>query len=226
VSRTLVIGDSLQVGTGPNLKGMKVDARGGRPSTEGVERLRALWKSGKYDRLVFDMGTNDGSARVLRKSIRQARRVVGKDVPIHMGYVNSPSQQKQKNRMLKRMASRDKIELFNPMHVDRAGDGIHATPEGYQQRAKIIRKAVKANSPQPQERQQAAGSTSLLSPQQILAIDTTRINGSSAQDIHEALEKFGIDADAAYKEYANTPFADGRLRGEVNLGDPDEWDVK
>jgi hypothetical protein len=66
----------------------------------------------------------------------------------------------------------------------------------------------------------------MLKPEQILAIDKARINGDDPATIHEALEAAGLDADAAFKEYAKTPFKDGRLRGEVNLGDPNEWGVK
>jgi hypothetical protein len=63
----------------------------------------------------------------------------------------------------------------------------------------------------------------MLTPEQILAADKARINGASADEVHEAFEAAGLDPDAAFKEYAQTPFKDGRLRGQVNLGDPAEW---
>ncbi len=62
-----------------------------------------------------------------------------------------------------------------------------------------------------------------LDPQTIHIIDKARVNGDDPMSIHAAVEKAGHDADAAFLEYARTPLADGRLRGEVNLGDPHEW---
>lgn len=64
-----------------------------------------------------------------------------------------------------------------------------------------------------------------LDQQTILSIDKARMHGSSPEDVHAALEQAGHDADQVFLEYARTPFADGRLRGEVNLGDPAEWNV-
>lgn len=63
-----------------------------------------------------------------------------------------------------------------------------------------------------------------LTPEQLLKIDEARINGASADEVHASLEQAGLDADKAFKEYASTPFKDGRLRANVNLGDPAEWD--
>lgn len=57
----------------------------------------------------------------------------------------------------------------------------------------------------------------------ILKLDKARIEGASADEIHAALEQAGLDADTAFKEYASTPLKDGRLRKNVNLGDPAEW---
>lgn len=62
-----------------------------------------------------------------------------------------------------------------------------------------------------------------LDPNTILTIDKARMNGDDPMTIHEAIERSGLDADQTFLEYARTPFADGRLRGEVNLGDPQEW---
>lgn len=54
-------------------------------------------------------------------------------------------------------------------------------------------------------------------------IDKARINGESIATIRAALAKAGLDHRAVIEEYSRTPFADGRLRGEVNLSDPNEW---
>ena len=62
-----------------------------------------------------------------------------------------------------------------------------------------------------------------IDPNTILTIDKARMRGDDPMTIHAALEQAGLDADQAFLAYARTPFADGRLRGEVNLGDPEEW---
>ena len=62
-----------------------------------------------------------------------------------------------------------------------------------------------------------------LDPHTILTLDKARMFGDDPMTIHAALERAGHDADQAFLEYARTPLKDGRLRGEVNLGDPAEW---
>lgn len=62
-----------------------------------------------------------------------------------------------------------------------------------------------------------------MDPKTILQIDKARIEGMSHEDILAALEAAGHDPVPVIKEYALTPFKDGRLRGQVNLGDPAEW---
>lgn len=62
-----------------------------------------------------------------------------------------------------------------------------------------------------------------LDPQTVLTIDKARSVGTEPELIHEALEKAGLDPNATLAAYMRTPLSDGRLRGEVNLGDPHEW---
>lgn len=67
-----------------------------------------------------------------------------------------------------------------------------------------------------------------MDPNQILRIDKERMeNGASAGEVLASLVKaFGDEQGAQmFQEYANTPLGpnDKRLRGQVNLGDPDEW---
>lgn len=65
-----------------------------------------------------------------------------------------------------------------------------------------------------------------LDPKQILKIDQIRMEGASAAECLEAFTKaLGPEQGAeAFKEYANTPLKDGRLRSQVNFGDPHEWE--
>jgi hypothetical protein len=64
----LVVGDSLEVGTSPYLRGLlhgiplTVDAQTSRPSSTGVEVLRSRLQSGDPV-VVFDLGTNDDPAQ-------------------------------------------------------------------------------------------------------------------------------------------------------------------
>lgn len=65
-----------------------------------------------------------------------------------------------------------------------------------------------------------------LDPNTVLRIDKARIEGLAPDEIHASLEAAGLDPDETFREYSLTPFADGRMRGNVNLGDPDEWQVR
>ena len=65
----------------------------------------------------------------------------------------------------------------------------------------------------------------MIDPKTILKIDAARMDGLSAGELLDTLEKSGHpDPQAAFKEYLNTPLKDGRLRSQVNLGDPAEWE--
>lgn len=138
--RTLYVGDSLGVGTSPYLKGVKANARGGRPSPEGAQIVKQ--NARRYDRIVFDLGTNDGTVANLKGSVRQVLKAAnGK--PVYMGTLNAPTDQKAKNKYLKRLAKKGKITLVNTKGVQLSGDGIHATAKGYKQRAKLYNRALK-----------------------------------------------------------------------------------
>jgi hypothetical protein len=59
----------------------------------------------------------------------------------------------------------------------------------------------------------------------ILKIDKARMGGASAGDVLGGLQKAGVpDPERVFREYAETPMPDGRLRSQVNLGDPAEWE--
>lgn len=215
----LYLGDSLGVGTSPHFKDAQTDVEVGRRSSEAAARARRQYRGQR--KVVFDVGTNDGSAAELRSSIRQLRRVVGKDTQIVMSTVNGPAA-KQKNRLLHRLAQKGAIQLFNGRGVELSGDGIHPTGRGYQQRAQSLRRALeRADRANPKAR--AAQAPPQLDPETTLSIDAMRIHGEGIATIRAALAKAGLDAKSVLDAYSRTPFADGRLRGEVNLSDPNEW---
>jgi hypothetical protein len=139
--KTLVVGDSLAVGTAPRLAKMMggrviADAKVGRPSPVAVRRLRAHLQQGGVNRIVFDAGTNDMSAGELRKSLGRVRNIAG-NVPIYVATVNGPHAA-AKNQVLR---STPGVNVVNWARRSArhpgliGGDGIHATSRGYQRRA-------------------------------------------------------------------------------------------
>lgn len=59
----------------------------------------------------------------------------------------------------------------------------------------------------------------------VLKIDQWRMKGASAADVLEALMEAGVESpEETFQAYAQTPLGDGRLRSQVNLGDPAEWE--
>lgn len=144
--RTVVVGDSLGVGTVPYLQRalggpVRADVRVGRSSSDGVNALSRLLRGGA-DQVVLDLGTNDGSAQQLRQSVRRAQSLAG-DRPIYIPTVNGPGAA-QKNAMLRRLAGGN-VHLVNWAGQSRGlvgGDGIHASGRGYQQRARIVAHSI------------------------------------------------------------------------------------
>lgn len=158
---TLVIGDSLGVGTAPKLErllGGKVvaDVKEGRTSDRGVRRLAdALQQGGAYDRIVLDLGTNDQSARELKQSIREAQQIAG-GVPVFVATVRGPGA-KRKNEMLRSLDGVTVVDWARKSNRRDglvAGDGVHATDEGYAARA---RQFARAMGVQPATRQRGGG---------------------------------------------------------------------
>lgn len=146
MGRTVVIGDSLGVGTLPYLQqvlGGTVhgDVRVGRSSASGVSALPGLLHGGA-DRVIFDLGTNDASASQLASSVRRAKQIAG-NRPIYIPTLNGPNAD-QKNALLRRLAGGN-VHLVN-WHYQSGGlvgpDGIHSTPAGYRKRAQIVAHSI------------------------------------------------------------------------------------
>lgn len=143
-----MIGDSLGVGTVPYLRqllGGQVDAnvRVGRSSTDGVAALQR--RRGHYDRIVLDLGTNDGSAGQLAQSLRAARRHAG-STPIVAATLRGPGAA-GKNAVLRR-AGVQLVDWAGKSGGLVGGDGIHATPAGYAARARLVARALHGAAPQ------------------------------------------------------------------------------
>lgn len=154
--RVLVVGDSLEVGTAPYLRGrlrgvdaLAVDARVGRPSGEGLRVLRAKL-SPADDVVVFDLGTNDGTPAVLGADLAGAAAAVG-DRCLVVSTIVRPRLGGPLTGVIESFASAHPNVQVVPWRETVAGsrgvirgDGVHATPSGYALRAKLVAETIQS----------------------------------------------------------------------------------
>ena len=157
----LVVGDSLEVGTGPALRRqlpmVEVDALTNRPSSEGVGILRARLRA-KHEIVVFDLGTNDDPSQPggLAQNLAAARELVGERCLVVSTLVRPPLNGVSVaglNRVVARFADSDpKVRVADWRAVALASpelmrpDGVHPTPEGYSRRAAVVAEAIQSCS--------------------------------------------------------------------------------
>lgn len=161
--RLTMIGDSLAVGTKPYLEGLlpgwtvTTDARTGRPLAEGLARLRATSLGAGPHVLAFSLFTNDGprSVTVLDAAVRETARRAGTGGCAIWATIVAPPvggvDYAAANTRLRRLGS----ELSSVRIVDwadavrqhpewMAPDGVHATPDGYRNRARLYAEEAQA----------------------------------------------------------------------------------
>ncbi len=157
----LVVGDSLEVGTGPHLKRelagerVTVDASTGRPSGEALRVLSARLRP-EHDVVVFDIGVNDDPSRpgVLASDLAAARRAAGKRCMV-VATLERPPLNGVKvdglDRAVEGFAQGDpNVQLVDwqaAVRGDRgllSPDGVHSTPAGYALRGRLVAEAVQA----------------------------------------------------------------------------------
>ena len=154
----LYVGDSLGVGTFPELRTLLPDValdgdnRIGRSSGEGLRVLRSTLRR-KHGIVIFDIGTNDRDASTMKKNLKRARRRAG-DRPLVVFTLNKPGVAPLNGVLRDFAASADNVELVDWRAVAGkegllAGDGIHATAAGYRRRARLISAFVVANQRAP-----------------------------------------------------------------------------
>ena len=157
----LVIGDSLQVGTGPYLEQqlgalpVESDDRQSRRSGEGLEALRTRLRP-DHEVVVFDMGTNDdpSNPNALYANLQAARAASGDRCLVVATILRPPYNGVTVDGM---NAAVERFALDNPgvQLVDWYGvatstpgilyeDGVHARPEGYALRGRLIADAVRS----------------------------------------------------------------------------------
>ena len=154
----LYVGDSLGVGTSPQLRdflgsaGLEVDVATGRPSGVGVDVLSGLISS-EHDAVIFDLGTNDdpGVPEELAANLTEAARIADGRCLV-VATLNRPPLNGVAvdglNRAVVGLArEHDNVELVDWHGVatenpDLLIDGVHSTGEGYALRAGLFADAV------------------------------------------------------------------------------------
>jgi hypothetical protein len=153
------VGDSLEVGTGPYLRGelagrsVTIDAETGRPSADGLGVLRARLER-SHAIVVFDLGTNDDPARpgALGGNLTAARQAAGGRCLVVATVERPPLNgvtDAGLNRVVRSFARGSPNVRLVDWHraVSRepsllSADRVHATPAGYALRARLVAAAV------------------------------------------------------------------------------------
>ena len=152
----LVVGDSLEVGSGPYLRetlagaAVEVDAERSRTSTAGVRVLGATLRA-DHDVIVFPLGTNDLSASTLGANLAAAHGLAGGRCMV-VATIARPNQggssTAKLNAVVEAFAAQSGAQVMDwrsaalstPGVLGR--DRIHATGQGYALRASLLAEAV------------------------------------------------------------------------------------
>jgi hypothetical protein len=159
VGPVLVVGDSLEVGTGPYLRSellstpITIDAEVGRPSSEGLRILRERLQP-EHKVVVFDLGTNDNPSQVaaLGRTLAAARELVGGRCLVVSTLQRPPVHgvtEDGMNQLIADFASANaNVRLVEWEAATSANprilrpDGVHATAAGYAERARLVASAI------------------------------------------------------------------------------------
>ena len=153
---TLVIGDSLEVGSGPYLRGVlpgvRLDAEKGRTSSQGVQVL-ASRLTASDEVIVFPLGTNDSPAdpAALASDLAAVAQLAGDRCVVVATIARPPVggvSVAGLNRVVEQFAAQTGAQVADWHTVVRSipsllgRDGVHATGEGYSLRASLLAEAV------------------------------------------------------------------------------------
>jgi hypothetical protein len=154
----LVVGDSLEVGSGPYLRQalagtpVEIDAERSRASGAGLRVLAAKLRA-EHEVIVFALGTNDLSASTLGSNLAAAHRHANGRCMV-VATIARPdkrgSSPAELNRAVEGFASRSGAQVMDwrsaalstPGALGR--DRIHATGRGYALRGSLLAEAVQA----------------------------------------------------------------------------------
>jgi hypothetical protein len=150
----LVVGDSLEVGSGPYLREqlpqVEIDAEKGRPGSAGLAVLGSRLTA-EHDVVVFPLGTNDSSPGALASSLEAAAGLAGSRCLVVATIARPPlggATAAEMNRVVGEFAARSGAQVMDWAAVVQAlpgllgGDRVHATGEGYALRAGLLAEAV------------------------------------------------------------------------------------
>ena len=155
----LVVGDSLEVGTGPHLRrelasaALTIDARRGRPSSEGVGVVRERLRPG-HEVVVFDLGVNDDPSepQPLARNLEEVRTLVGDRCLVVATLSRRPLDGVSidgMNRVIRKfVADTPRAHLFDWRDATQSDprllgrDRLHPTPAGYLARARLLARAI------------------------------------------------------------------------------------
>jgi hypothetical protein len=152
----LVVGDSLEVGSGPSLRGLLpgvvVDAEKGRTSSQGVRVLSSRLDP-SVEVIVFPLGTNDNPSNVggLAANLAAVRQLAG-DRCVVVATISRPPVGGVSvagiNGVVEQFSARAAAQVADWRTVVRSipsllvRDRVHATGEGYSVRATLLAEAV------------------------------------------------------------------------------------
>jgi hypothetical protein len=152
----LVVGDSLEVGSGPYLRallpGVTVDAEKGRTSSEGVRVLSSLLDP-SVRVIVFPLGTNDSPSNAggLAANLAAVRQLAG-DRCVVVATISRPPvggvSVAGLNGVVEQFAGRPAAQVADWRTVVASipsllvRDRVHATGDGYSVRATLLAEAV------------------------------------------------------------------------------------
>jgi hypothetical protein len=238
---TVVIGDSLEQGTFPILDhlvggGLTGDFQRGRPSSTGIAVLRRLLRSGDYQTIVFDLGTNDPTAAMLRRSLAQLTALRGSRRLV-LTTVNSPFDQRAKNALLDHYAATHPGVTLIAWHQASThlalADGIHGA---YPQRARLLATALHPDSTPTLSCEGSALAAlavgpvkRLTSPGRLVAIPDQpgmRVDARILPDVTYLIGAYHLTVTAAYATSGHAPDGEHPLGLAVDLvpGPGGSWD--
>jgi hypothetical protein len=150
----LVVGDSMEVGSGPHLRAalagttVDLDAEKGRTSSQGVSVLADLLRP-EHEVLVFPMGTNDLSADAFASSLAAVAGLAGGRCVVVATIVRRSPPAGELNEVVSSFAATGRVQVADwrtaaesPGVLGR--DGTHATGAGYALRGSLLAEAVRA----------------------------------------------------------------------------------
>lgn len=156
---TIVVGDSLAVGTRPYLQPLVPespliwDAVSGRTTPQGMRALRATLRRVEPAAVVVSLGSNDGpSGARFADRIRRTLREIPADACVVWPTIVRPPRKGDAtalNRALRDAARRDaRVTLVDWIGAVRRGrvvlpDGLHPDQAGYAERSRMIAAALR-----------------------------------------------------------------------------------